>query len=163
MRAQSKPGGDDLLAHRNDVRSRQDGARIKDFLLIEDESFDAERLVASLHLMFGYGIEVRHARTLGSALDLVIARKPELVFLDDYLKPNDNATQTIPFLRRCGYDGPIIVVSGQVTRMRRAQLMKAGAADVIHKDDLDSARLAEALHGLSATAGEAARGPSPQP
>lgn len=95
--------------------------------------------------MLGYGIELRRAKTLGSALDVVIERKPQLVFLDDYLKPSDNASHTIPFLRRCGYEGPIIVVSGQVTRMRRAQLVKAGAVDVIHKDDVDTARLAEAL------------------
>ena len=71
--------------------------------------------------------------------------QPEIVFLDDYLKPNDNASQTIPFLQRAGYDGPIVVVSGQVDRQRRALLMTSGASDVIHKDDLDSVRVAEAL------------------
>ena len=33
---------------------------------------------------------------------------------------------SIPFLRHCGYAGPIIVVSGQVDRLRRAMLVKAG-------------------------------------
>ena len=55
------------------------------------------------------------------------------------------SAEAIPFLRRCGYGGPIIVVSGQVDRLRRAMLVKAGAVDVIHKDDLDSVRIAEAL------------------
>jgi CheY-like chemotaxis protein len=124
------------------------------FSILLSPGFDADRLRATLHIMFGYTLEVRRARTLGSALDCVIERQPELIFLDDYLKPSDNATHTIPFLRRCGYTGPIIVVSGQVDRLRRAMLVKAGAVDVIHKDDLDSVRIAEAL----ARAGE-----TPQP
>ena len=84
-------------------------------------------------------------KTLGSALDCVIARQPELIFLDDYLKPADTASSTIPFLRRCGYEGPIIIVSSMVTRKRRAELAAAGADDIIHKDELDTVRVAEAL------------------
>ena len=88
---------------------------------------------------------MRRASTLGAALDAVIAKQPELVFLDDLLKPSDTASHTIPFLRRAKYEGPIIVVSGQVTRARKAELIGLGATDVIHKDDVDSVRLAEAL------------------
>jgi response regulator of citrate/malate metabolism len=146
MIEEEKGRGGTFLARKSDVTKSQQGqARPDDILIVEDENFDADRLRATLHIMFGYGIEVRRARTLGSALDCVIERHPQLIFLDDYLKPSDNATQTIPFLRHCGYAGPIIVVSGQVDRLRRAMLVKAGAIDVIHKDDLDSVRIAEAL------------------
>lgn len=138
-------GGTFLTRKSDAAKSQREGARPSDVLIVEDENFDADRLRATLHIMFGYALEVRRARTLGSALDCVIERQPELIFLDDYLKPSDNATHTIPFLRRCGYVGPIIVVSGQVDRQRRAMLVKAGAVDVIHKDDLDSVRIAEAL------------------
>ena len=140
------PTGGNFLAKKNDAtRTRKGLPEISDFLIVEDENFDADRLRATLHIMFGYTIQVRRAKTLGSALDAVIERRPQLVFLDDYLKPNDNATHTIPFLRRCGYEGPIVVVSCAVDRHRRTILIKAGAADVIHKDDLDSVRVAEAL------------------
>ena len=138
-------GGTFLTRKSDAVKTQREGARPSDVLIVEDENFDADRLRATLRIMFGYAIDVRRARTLGSALDCVIERQPELIFLDDYLKPSDNATHTIPFLRRCGYVGPIIVVSGQVDRQRRAMLVKAGAVDVIHKDDLDSVRIAEAL------------------
>ena len=147
-------GGTFLTRKSDAAKSQQDGNRPSDVLIVEDENFDADRLRATLHIMFGYAIEVRRARTLGSALDCVIERKPELIFLDDYLKPSDNATHTIPFLRRCGYAGPIIVVSGQVDRLPRAMLVKAGAVDVIHKDDLDSVRIAEALARASEAAGD---------
>jgi response regulator of citrate/malate metabolism len=145
------PTGGNFLARKSDLtKLRKDLSSLNDFLVVEDESFDADRLRATLHIMFGYDIEVRRAKSLGSALDAVIERKPDIVFLDDYLKPNDNATQTIPFLRRCGYEGPIVVVSGAVDRQRRSILAKAGAVDVIHKDDLDSVRIAEALGALQA-------------
>ena len=145
------PTGGNFLAKRSDLtKSRKGLPDISDFLIVEDENFDADRLRATLHIMFGYAIQVRRAKTLGSALDAVIERQPELIFLDDYLKPNDNATQTIPFLRRCGYVGPIVVVSGGVDRQRRTTLIKAGAVDVIHKDDLDSVRIAEALERVHA-------------
>lgn len=138
--------GGDFLARKSDAtKIRQTLPKIEDVLIVEDETFDADRLRATLHVMLGYELNIRRASTLGSALDCVIARKPDIVFLDDYLKPNDNASHTIPFLQRAGYDGPIVVVSGQVDRQRRALLMTAGAADVIHKDDLDSVRVAEAL------------------
>lgn len=145
------PTGGNFLARKSDVtKSRKDLPAFTNFLIVEDENFDADRLRATLHIMFGYNVEVRRAKTLGSALDAVIEKKPEIIFLDDYLKPNDNATQTIPFLRRCGYTGPIVVVSGAVDRQRRNTLVRAGAVDVIHKDDLDSVRIAEALTALHA-------------
>jgi DNA-binding NarL/FixJ family response regulator len=125
--------------------ARQGRPRFNDILIVEDAKLDAERLKATLHSIFGYDIITRHAATLGSALDRVIERQPELIFLDDHLKPNDNAAHTIPFLRRCNYTGPIIVVSGLLDRKRAATLIQAGAAVTIHKDSLDSGSIAEAL------------------
>lgn len=145
--------GGNILARKADVtKTRMGQPGLTDFLIVEDENFDADRLRATLHIMFGYAIQVRRAKTLGSALDAVIERHPEVIFLDDYLKPNDNATHTIPFLRRCGFAGPIVVVSGAVDRKRRTILIKAGAVDVIHKDDLDTVRVAEALSRVHAAA-----------
>lgn len=138
--------GGDFLAKRSDLNKlRQELPRLTHVLVVEDETLDADRMKATLRVMFGYDLEVRRAATLASAVDMVLERKPELVFLDDLLKPTDNALQSIPFLRRAEFTGPIVVVSGQVTRNRRQELIEAGADEVIHKDDVDSVRLAEAL------------------
>lgn len=151
--------GGNILARKADItKTRMGMPSLSDVLIVEDENFDADRLRATLHIMFGYGIQVRRAKTLGSALDAVIERHPEVIFLDDYLKPNDNATHTIPFLRRCGFEGPIVVVSGALDRQRRTTLIKAGAVDVIHKDDLDTVRVAEALARVHAAHPAAAGG-----
>lgn len=138
--------GGDFLARKSDVtKLRKAIPALHDVLVVDDEAPDADRIKATLRIMFGYDIDVRHAATLGSAVDAVLTKRPELIFLDDILKPSDRATDTIPFLRRAGYDAPIIVISGQVTKKRRLELIDAGATDVIHKDDLDSVRLGEAL------------------
>lgn len=160
MTTSSTGSGGDFLAKKSDlVRLRQAMPALRDVLIIEDENPDADRLKATLRVMFGYDLELRRAATLGTAVDHVMQKKPDLVFLDDVLKPSDEAHQTIPFLRRAGYEGPIVVVSGRVTRQRRAALLDAGATDVIHKDDVDSVRLAEALMRVFKVAVPAAKSP----
>jgi hypothetical protein len=68
--------------------------------LRHDLNLSPNRLKATLQLMFGYEVEIRRAASLGRPLDEVIARRPKIIFLDDVLKPSDNAAQTLPFLRR---------------------------------------------------------------
>jgi CheY-like chemotaxis protein len=157
-RRDRKPGeapdgtaGGGHLAKRADLAStRAKHAQPQSILVIEDESMDADRLTATLHVLFGYHVDIQSAATLGGALDKIAAQLPSVIFLDDILKPTGDASHTIPELRRAGYRGPIIVVSGEVTRTRRTRLLAEGASDVIHKDDVDSVRVAEALASAGA-------------
>jgi DNA-binding NarL/FixJ family response regulator len=146
----SGSGGDFLEKKSGMMRARGALPELKDVVVVDDENIDADRMLATLRVMFGYDVGVRRAATIGAAIDLVMAKTPDIVFLDDILKPSDDAAQTIPFLRRASYNGPIVVVSGQVTRTRRTLLLAAGATDVIHKDDVDSVRLTEALNRVFA-------------
>lgn len=146
MSSSPADSGSDFLSKKSALnRVRSAMAKLRDIVVVDDENMDADRMLGTLRVMCGYDVVVRRAATVASAIDLVMAKRPDIVFLDDILKPSDDATQTIPFLRRAGYDGPIVVVSGQVTRTRRPQLLAAGATEVIHKDDVDSVRLTEAL------------------
>ncbi|HRK17643.1 MAG TPA: response regulator [Hyphomicrobiaceae bacterium] len=146
MANSTRKTGSQFLARKSALAiARQNMTRYRDFLVVEDTPLDADRLKATLHSIFGYEISVRHAATLGSALDRVIEQAPDIVFLDDHLKPSDTAAQTIPLLRRCNYTGHIIVISGMLDRKRAAELRDAGATLSIHKDNLDSGSIAEAL------------------
>lgn len=145
----SGSGGDFLQKKSGVMRAKQGMPGLKDVVVVDDENIDSDRMQATLRVMFGYDVVVRRAATIGAAIDLVMAKSPDILFLDDILKPSDDASQTIPFLRRAGYSGPIVVISGQVTRTRRAVLTAAGATEVIHKDDVDSVRLTEVLQRLS--------------
>ena len=141
-------GGSHLAKKSELVRARAKLGALTDVLIVKDEALDAERLTATLRVIFGYELRIHLASTVGDAVDQVIESKPSLVFLDDILKPSTNALQTIPLMRGAGYTGPIIVISGQVTHSRRSGLLANGASDVIHKDDVDSVRVAEAIAGL---------------
>jgi CheY-like chemotaxis protein len=146
MNSQAKGTGADYLVRQSGLsKSRKDLPHLDDILVVEDENLDAYRLVATLRSMFGYALQVRRARTLNSALDLVLAQTPNLILLDDYLKPSDTAVDSIPMLRRAGFEGPIVVISGQVDRHRRAELLAKGADETIHKDDLNSGAISELL------------------
>jgi CheY-like chemotaxis protein len=146
MKATPKsPGGRFLDEKSGLAKSRQHQAKFTDILVVEDNEKEGARMLATLRGMFGYDVQLRRAPTLGSALDCVIERKPEIIFLDDHLPPSDTANNTIPFLRRCGYEGPIVVISSLLDAYRSAELRQAGVADAIHKDQVNSVRLAQAL------------------
>lgn len=148
----SSGSGGDFLAKKSNVRlARQGAPNLTDVVVVEDENLDADRMFATLRVMFGYDVKVRRAATIAKAVDLVMAQQPEIIFLDDILKPSDDASHTIPYLRRAGYEGPIVVVSGQVTRQRRSVLLTAGATEIIHKDDVDSVRLTEVINRIFST------------
>jgi CheY-like chemotaxis protein len=138
--------GGDYLTRKSEALRRHAGAvALVDVLIVDDDALDADRLLGTLRIICGYDVSLRRAANIKSALTLVMAKQPDMVLLDDILKPSDDAAHTIPLLRRAGYIGPIIVISGQATRKRKATLLTIGATDVIHKDDVDSVRLTEAL------------------
>lgn len=150
MAGSSSTSGGDFLDKKSGLnKSREGMPKLSDVLVVDDEAMDIKRLRATLHLIFGYDLQVREAITLSSAIDEVMKKPPQLIFLDDDLKlSSDRACESIPYLRRVGYEGPIVVVSGIATRNRRKDLMDAGAAEVLHKDDVDSVRINEVLPGL---------------
>lgn len=143
----SMPSGDpaDFLRRKSGVhKSRLSAARASDILLIDDSAFDAKALGALVRAAFGRDAQIRHATGLMRGRNMLLERMPDLILLDDMLPPSDRAEGSIAYLRTCGYAGPIVVVSGQMTRIRRLGLLQVGAADVLHKDDLNVASLAQA-------------------
>ena len=143
--ADSGDGGDFLVRRNDATLAKASLPKLTNVLIVEDEGVDARRITAVLRIVLGRDVTLRLAPSLDRAIDEILQSLPDAVLLDDYLKPNDSALQTIPLVRRAGYHGPIIVVSGEVDRPRRIELRKAGAADIIHKDDVDSVNLSEAL------------------
>jgi CheY-like chemotaxis protein len=114
-------------------------------LVIDDCANDVRSITTILKLLQGATLEVRAAHSLGTALDQFRTRPPQVVFLDDWLGPAENADTSIAFLRRVGYTGPIVMIAGEVTRRRAMQLREKGAAAVVSKDDLDGMTLAAVL------------------
>ena len=143
-----KPGsGGDFLAQKSNVtQAKQESLpELNDIVIVEDESFDERRLTATLNIVLKRQCSFRIANSLGQAIDAVLDSPPDMMFLDDYLEPSDSALDTIPMVRRAGYKGPIIVLSGEWDRERAIALKRAGASDSMHKENINSVELGAML------------------
>ena len=118
--------------------------QLSDLLIIDDNPSDVRHLLAILHMVAGYDVNIRTASTVQGALDAVVSQFPQLVFADN-LSQADTAFATTLKLRGIGYEGPVVVVTGNRDPVKKQQLFAAGVVDIVDKDDLDSALLAKTL------------------
>lgn len=106
--------------------------------IIDDRSLDADVLAGLLRRILGRDLEIEIAKSLLVLRTSWTTARPDLVFLDDRLGHIGNASAHIPNLRRLDFTGPIVIISGMMTRQRRAELIGLGAAEALHKDDIDA-------------------------
>jgi DNA-binding NarL/FixJ family response regulator len=147
MPARFSTCGPKHLARKNYLAAAQDKlSALRNILLVDTGHLEAERLTATLRVLFGYKAQIRTTSSLADAVDRIETEHPSVVFLDDVAQPPDaGADEAIAMLRKAGCSGPIVVVSETATPARRARLLNCGASEVIHRDDIDSVSLAEAL------------------
>ena len=146
MPARFSTCGPKHLARKNELAGAQAKIHtLRDILLVDTGHLDAERLTATLHVLFGYKANIRTASTLSDAVDCIEHEAPSAIFVEDLPEFATDAEQAIPLLRKASFLGPIIVVSEKIAPARRAKLLKIGASEVLHSDDLDSVSVAEAL------------------
>jgi DNA-binding response OmpR family regulator len=133
------PRGSEYLETRSKLsKALSENMPFRRIQIIDDTQFDADVLAGRLRKVLGREIELDIARNLNMLHKQWAERKPDLVFLDDRLGQTGTATVHVPALRRMGYTGAIIVVSGLMLRDRRAELIRIGAFEALHKDDLDT-------------------------
>ncbi len=138
--------GRDHLVHRSSLKHRLALLpAVQRIAVIDDAVFDADVLASVLRLVFGPDIRVRHIRFARDIRKALLDEMPQLIFLDDRLEAGVRVEKSIDTIRRAGCVTPPIVVSGLLTRSRTIELARLGVADVIHKDDIDVARVAEAV------------------
>lgn len=142
----SDPTGRDYLQKRSRLAKRlSEVASFKRIQLIDDDQFDADVLAGNLRKILGRDIDIDSVRSINALHKKWAAGLPDLVFLDDRLGHTGNANSSLPAVRKIGYDGPVIIVSGMMTRDRRTFLMRLGAFETLHKDDFDTLSLIEIL------------------
>ena len=115
-----------------------------DVAIVVDAAANADHLIATLRVLLGYDAVIR-ACSLGAVLGSLAEQHPSHLFIADVGCPSIDATSITAELRRAGYDGPVIVVCNGGSHASRTRLIAGGVSDVIHKDDLCSARIAEAF------------------
>jgi len=150
-REPSDPAASDPLRR----RTRESDTYI---LVIERSTIDGDRMVATLRVLFGYQVRIDRTFSAHEAVAQLGARMPTLLLLGDTDSIGtgvDDAAllAAMAQLRNAGYVGPVIAVTGLLTRSRRARLLSAGVIDAFHKDELCSERITQALRRPHAALG----------
>jgi DNA-binding response OmpR family regulator len=122
-----------------------EGTPFQRIQIIDDTALDGNVLAGLLRKALGYEVAILVARGFGPVRGQWADGLPDLLFLDDRLGPSGSANIHLPQVRRMGFAGPIVVMSGLMTRERRAEVVRLGAFDGVHKDDLVGAAVLELL------------------
>ena len=142
----AKRAGSDHLEHRSRLKMRLAVLPpITNILIVDDTVFDADVLASTLRLVFDPDMRIRHVRHLRDIRKAVMDEVPSLIFLDDRLGHGTSAEVSLNVIRTAKCLTRPIVLSGMLTRARRIELLRLGVADVVHKDDINVARLSEAV------------------
>ena len=120
-------------------------APVVSILIVEDVARDADVLSSSLRLLFGPDLAIVHVRMIRAISKAIAEARPDIIFLDDRLSDGGSAETSLELVRAAGYRRPVVVLSGLLTRSRLIELSRLGVADVVHKDDANAVRLAEAV------------------
>ena len=108
--------------------------------MVEDFRPD-QRLIA--HYFKGTNLDLSYAQSLEDAKQ-VLDHATDLVFLDTTL-PDANGVDAIANFRRTGFAGPVIAIVPERNSAQRAQMLSAGANEVLSKPmDLSLVRQAAA-------------------
>ena len=133
-----------LIGKSRIAQAMQSAPRPAEILVVDDNVVHATRLAAMLRGVFGFETKVRETGSLQGGIQAIKTAQPDLIFLDDVLRPTDTAVSSIPKLRAAGCTSGIVVISSEVELRRASELIKASAIDVIHRDDLNGARICQA-------------------
>ena len=110
-------------------------------LIVEDSEDDALLLVRHLELG-GFDLVFERVET-ADAMTATLSAKEWDAVVCDYNLPKFSPSSAFEMVRAAGLDLPFIIVSGTIGEERAADLMRAGAHDLILKNNL--ARLVPAL------------------
>lgn len=123
--------------------NRSRPSNIRTLLIIEDNPSDIiyyERLLET----FSHGFDdIKSARTLSQAKELMTAAPPSCCLLDNHL-PDGNAKNLLDFIQPNSIC-PIIIITGQESTSTAVNLMHSGAQDYLVKQHLDSSQLERAI------------------
>jgi DNA-binding NarL/FixJ family response regulator len=141
--------GKTYLEQRSDIAKRLRAAiDLKRVTIIDDQALDADVLAGVMRRIFGDTVRVDCVQHMTALHDVWADGHPDLVFLDDRLGHVGTALTHLPHFARHAYRGPVVVMSGLMTRARRVEVIQAGATEALHKDDLDTLAVMQLLMKL---------------
>jgi len=139
-----------VLARRAELeRLKQQLPRFENFLIVDVSETVTRTIQAVLHAWYGFGVDIVAARSPELGLQAMQSVTPDLLFLSDLIEAGGEAADNIPYLRRGGFGGAIVVVTQDYNRRRCHALETLGAAAVMQRDSLSTLDLGELLVRLN--------------
>ena len=126
----------------NMARARLGKGRV---LIADDSAADCKYLMTTIRIIVGSENDLVTAPSLRKAIEALEANPVDVIFIDDRISGIEKFETSMPQLRKAGFAGPVIVVSGFLSPERRRMLFELGAVDAIHKDDIEALRVSEAI------------------
>jgi signal transduction histidine kinase len=112
-------------------------------LIVDDDAVDRETVRRALRPM-APGVEFGEATCMAEA-EVVLEREAFDCVVLDYLLPEGTCLDFLDRMRETAPDAAFVVITGQGDESVAVELMKAGAADYLPKDTLDTGRLRGAI------------------
>lgn len=143
--------GADVLAHLSELaRRRAEIRRVSDAIVIAPQALEGEIIQSALRGVMGYDARITIVQMISDAVSLTRSKPPEVVFVLDPSKSEGAGANTLRALRTAGLQSPVAIISDLLTLKTAAEILAAGAFDVMHRDEVCGVRLRECLLRLAA-------------
>ena len=116
---------------RDGDHSGQDGSRLYNFLLVEDQTLYAEGFHRVLQRIFP-GAQLRVGENGEQGLSLMASQQFDLVFLDVQL-PDISGLQLLPMLLQRNIRQPVVILTGAVDPQTLEQAQRGGALGIFSR------------------------------
>lgn len=113
-------------------------------LLLDDSEDDLFAIGRQLQRASGLSVRLTTAGSMEEGLRRLVEAPVDLVLVD-FLLGAHTGTEVVDELRRAGWRGPVVVVTGHGAESVALAALRAGAADYLRKEELDSSTLERAV------------------
>ena len=114
-----------------------------DLLVIDDDETEKRLFEIYLMDMREQAVACRFAMTIEKGVEMIMASKPDIIFLDNRVLPYENFTQTMPKIRAAGFEGPVVVMSASLYDPVFDEASRHGVSGCVDKLDLSGSTLKE--------------------
>ena len=125
-------------------------------LFVDDEEFEVRLFERRLKLSLRLPYELSYCASVECATDRLRRNAPDLLLLDNMIPPYRGYAETLPLIRDCGYRGPVVLISGNITPEAIAGPLRDDLAGVLDKNCIDRNTLSRVLRETGLAAGRIA-------
>lgn len=95
-------------------------------------------------------IELKSAVDINEGMVSMMDKQPDVILLDNHLELDETYKESVPQLRAFGYNGPIVVISSDISNLSKDELEDYSVINCADKFDFDLNNFENKIHELIA-------------